>query len=190
MNRLPNPFRLATSILPSNNPTRPFTIESPSPTPSSAIALGSLSNAVKMRVCSSSSIPVPVSSTISVNTPWSNCVRTVTLPRSVNLIALDNKLLPICIILSLSPITTASSALSTFSKRFFPAASGIKFVSKISVTAHNLNGTGTAFSPPLSNRKNPNREFSMEDMCPATCRMFRLYSLHFDTSLSVESNSA
>ena len=122
--RLPNPFRLATSILPSNNPTRPFTIESPSPTPSSAIALGSLSNAVKMRVCSSSSIPVPVSSTISVNTPWSNCVRTVTLPRSVNLIALDNKLLPICIILSLSPITTASPALSTFSKRFFlpPAA--------------------------------------------------------------------
>ena len=60
-----------------------------------------------------------VSSTISVNTPWSNCVRTVTLPRSVNLIALDNKLLPICIILSLSPITTASPALSTFSKRFF-----------------------------------------------------------------------
>ena len=69
--RLPFPVSLCTSIVPFSISTIRFTTDKPSPKPSCAVALDSLSNAVKIRCCSSSVMPVPVSSTTSVRTPLS-----------------------------------------------------------------------------------------------------------------------
>ena len=188
--QLPDPFLLVSSIVPPSSPTSSLTMESPSPTPSSAIALGNRSKAVKTRACSSALIPVPVSSTESCKVPLSNRMRNVTAPRSVNLMAFDNRLCPIWTIRFLSPMTTLSLGLSIFRKRFLSAASGMKSASSVSMTVCSLNGTGLTSSFPLSSRKNPNKVFSMASMCPATRRIVRLYSFRLDIFFSVASSSA
>ena len=83
-------------------------------------------------------------------------MRNVTAPRSVNLMAFDNRLCPIWTIRFLSPMTTLSLGLSIFRKRFLSAASGMKSASSVSMTVCSLNGTGltSSFRSPA---ENPNK---------------------------------
>ena len=131
--QVPFSSRLFNFIFPPSNSASPFTIASPNPTPSTVTAFGNLSKAVKMRICSSSLIPVPVSSTSKDKTPPEKPVRRVILPCEVNLTALDNKLAPIWRIRFLSPTTTASQPFSTSNLNPFSIAKGINSACNASV---------------------------------------------------------
>ena len=69
MKRLPFPLSLSSRIVPCSIVTILCTMASPSPKPSFAAAFERRSNAPNTRCCSSSVMPVPVSSTISISTP-------------------------------------------------------------------------------------------------------------------------
>ena len=107
VNLLPLSFSLSTDILPSISSTSCFTMGSPNPKPSCVAALPNRSKGMNIRSFCPSLMPVPVSSTASVNTPSLYWVVSVMIPLSVNLMALESRLPPMLKIRFLSPSTTS-----------------------------------------------------------------------------------
>ena len=151
--RLPFPFSLSTRILPPSILTIWRTMERPRPKPSCVAAFESRSNAPNTRCCSSSVMPVPVSSTVNASIPSLYSVSNETYPFSVNLMALDSRLFPICRIRSLSVMTKASARFSTSRASPLFMASGANMVSSVCVRMEIRQGDRQGCSLPLSSRK-------------------------------------
>lgn len=85
-------------------------------------------------------MPVPVSSTVSVNTPSLHWVVSVMVPLSVNLMALESRLPPMLKIRFLSPFTTLLAWLRTIKVRCFEFACMANSVSSVSAIKLSLKG--------------------------------------------------
>ena len=148
---------------------------SPSPKPSFAAAFDRRSNAPNACFCSSSVMPVPVSSTTSVRTPLSYSVIKETPPSSVNLTAFDSRLFPICIIRSLSVNTMASCPVFTDKDSPLFTATGMNSVSSVCVIAEIRQGDRRGCSLPLSRRKKSSKVLSISRIRSEDCSIFWIY---------------
>ena len=184
MKRLPFPFSLSKRILPPSIFTIWRTMESPSPKPSCVAAFESRSNAPNTRCCSSAVMPVPVSSTVMPSIPSLYSVSNETYPFSVNLMALDSRLFPICRMRSLSVMTKASARFSTFRTSPLCMAAGANSVSSVCVRMEIRQGDRQGCSLPLSSRKKSSSMFSILRIRSEDWRMLRMYFAFFSGSCS------
>ena len=175
MKRLPFPFLLSKRIVPPSIDTILRIMASPSPKPSFAAAFDRRSNAPNACFCSSSVMPVPVSSTTSVRTPLSYSVIKETPPSSVNLTAFDSRLFPICIIRSLSVNTMASCPVFTDKDNPLFTATGMNSVSSVCVIAEIRQGDRRGCSLPLSRRKKSSKVLSISRIRSEDCSIFWIY---------------
>ncbi|GFH97840.1 hypothetical protein IMSAGC004_00223 [Bacteroidaceae bacterium] len=187
--RLPLPFSLSKRIVPPSIAMICCTMDSPSPKPSFAAAFDKRSNASKTRCCSFSVIPVPVSSTISFNIPLSYPVVRETPPFSVNLMAFDSRLFPICRMRSLSVKTTVSLWFVTVRASPLFMAVGINSVSRMCVIAEIRQGEMFGCSLPLSRRKKSSRVLSISRIRSEDCRILRAYRSFLSASFTFSINA-
>ena len=113
-----------------------------------------------------------------------------TLPLSVNLMALDNRLFPTCRMRSLSVRTTASVWLSTIKVSPLLMAIGINSDSRMCVIAEILQCDKFGCSLPLSSRKKSSNVLSISRIRLEDCWMFRIYIPVLSVSLSFSINPA
>ena len=173
--RLPLPFSLFSWIVPPSIVTMRWTMERPNPKPSFAAAFDKRSNAPNTRCCSSSVIPEPVSLTISFSIPLSYPIVRETAPFSVNLMAFDSRLFPICRMRSLSVSTTASVWFVTVRASPLFMAIGINSDSSVCAIDEILHVEKLGCSLPSSSRKKLRRVLSISRIRSEDCWIFRIY---------------
>ncbi len=154
VNSLPTPTRLRMRSPPPSSWAISLEMDSPSPVPPNfrLVEPSAWLKASKMWDCFSSGMPMPVSTTVkatlaegaswrsAANSGAGRLTRRVTLPFSVNLTALDNRLRSICCSRwgSVWRKAGASSSTSTFMARPRSAAMGLKSRSWLPTTSSRL----------------------------------------------------